>query len=214
MPLNGHEVLVFPWFIKNRGQPSDFTRHEMTLQIPDMHVEFQLCYIFFRRLPPALFERLSVLLHRILPDKSSRKDWADVVYAKIGVVQILIERDLDSSKGNPELHIKLRSHSSEIVNLWKATQEIYTNVLHDLIEKSPAVITYNNYFICPHCILTGHSGDRNSEPMKHPLEGVMKLFCGQHTLAHCTNAKLGGHETSLIPAAFVYPLLTGKHNER
>lgn len=195
--------LKFPWLIKSRNEDIKELQILWPEKIPIDHVEFQYIYTFCRKLPPALYHRISVSLHKIVKRDDDRRDLSDRVYVQSGNIKLLIRRHLD--KDNPKLTVQIRAPSREIELLWQCCRDSYYKVVDNLISASP-VVTYDKAFICPHCLLRGR--DVNSADKLH-LDYVMGDRCDEATTASCFCPDIEGHTRATVPAAFLRPLDKG-----
>ena len=89
-------------------------------------------------------------------------------------------------------------------NAWKIIQVIY-NVMHTISKESP-IITFNNIFVCPHCIKNGRPVE---EAGKLDLGKVMASSCNKHQLSErCPHPS--ADYTDLVPTALLHPLPSSK----
>ena len=196
---NDSQVLVFPWFVNKKSIDSNFWVKEWPADIPYDHIEFHVNY-GFSRLPSGVYERISVHLQHVLRPNCKRKDWADGIYVQNGAMKLLIQRHTDIDI--PEVSIKFRAPSKDIVLMWDWCLNVYKKVLNMVIEQTKIVPYRRKAFVCPHCILSGLPSDKCDS---YRLGVVMEAECDHQTETMCG--------TTVIPAAFVNPLLKGMYNK-
>lgn len=201
----GYPSLKFPMYIKNADLNRSFWEHEWPSKIPNEYLEFTYLYTFCEELPSTLFERISVRLQYVLNNypESRRLDWTNGMYARMENVKILIQRQKTTT---PRLVVKLRAESGGIFDLWKFSLDIYDQVVNKLVEQND-IMTYNKAYICPHCILTGRSVE---SAYQIPLGEVMRSRCDDQYDLSCQNADISGKQQSVVPAAFLRPLIKGE----
>ena len=194
-------LLRFPWFIKQ----TTFMGNNWPDSVPDEQLELCYVYTFFRILPSALYERISVRLQYILAQGHIRKDWTDGIYAQVGNVKLLLQRNTEDPKF-PQLTIRLRAPVNDLLALWKLCFDSYASVVDSLAGES-TLRTYKKVFICPHCILTG-------QPMetahKLPLREVMESRCDDYCYTQCPKSENPSQGPTVVPAAIHRPLIQGK----
>ena len=199
VPNNNPKPLMFPWFIEKKFIETNFWVSDWPEEIPYDHIEFHLNY-GFRRIPSTIYERISVGLQHVTRANSGRRDWKNGLFVQTGQMKLFIERNMEVETPNlQELSIKFRAPSKDITLLWEWCLDIYENVINRVISQTKIIPYKRKAFVCPHCILNGVPFE---ETERLPLDVVMKSRCGHHTETTC-----GG---SVIPAAFVAPLLRGK----
>ena len=194
--------LQFPWFVQTA-----ITNYEWFNKIPSGHLELSYVYTFLRRFPSTFFERLRARLQQILASRHDRTDWADGIFVKVGTVKLLIQKHT-RHQTNPQLTVRLRAPSTDLIPLWKLCLKSYNNVVNDLATKS-AMVTYNRLYICPHCILRGCSID---SAYKLPLSLVMESRCDNQHQQSCLSPGTSNTEPETVPAALLQPLTEGKQN--
>ena len=179
----------------------DFWKQQWPKVVPLDHIEFNLKYTFFRRIPTTVYERVSVRLHHITVEHdTSRKDWKNVVYIERGKLKLLLQRHRYVESRDPELSIDFRGPCDKIDQLWDWCCEIYRGVLQELIEHND-IVTYSKTFVCPHCILTGRSFENSQQ---YAISSVMDSKCEHQEERTCDKT------TDLVPVAYSRPLLPSK----
>ena len=194
--------LQFPWFVQ-RATP----HYDWSDKIPGDHLELCYVYTFLKRFPSTFFERLCARLQQILTRRHDRTDWADGIFVKMGTVKLLIQRHTRNHT-NPQLTVRLRAPSTDLISLWELCLKSYNNVVNYLATKS-AMVTYNRLYICPHCILRGCSID---SAYKLPLSLVMESRCDNQHQQSCLSPGTSNTEPETVPAALLQPLTEGKQN--
>ena len=194
--------LQFPWFVQ-RATP----HYDWSDKIPGDHLELSYVYTFLRRFPSTFYERLCARLQQILTRRHDRTDWADGIFVKVGTVKLLLQKHT-RHQTNPQLTVRLRAPSTDLISLWELCLTSYNNVVNELAMKS-ALVTYNRLYICPHCILRGCSID---SAYKLPLSLVMKSRCEDQDQQLCLSPGTSDTQPTAVPAALLQPLTQGKQN--
>ena len=143
-----------------------------------------------RRFPSTFYERLRARLQQILTRRHDRTDWADGIFVKMGTVKLLIQRHTRNHT-NPQLTVRLRAPSTDLISLWELCLTSYNNVVNELATKS-TLVTYNRLYICPHCILRGCSID---SAYKLPLSLVMESRCDDQVQQLCLSPGTSNNRT-------------------
>ena len=203
----GHgQSYYLPWFSRhcssNTGNQIPFPSGTVWPgRIPMGHLELQGCFKFYKRIPLSLFEQLMVRVHSGLhPGCLLRSSPEWICFIQNGVTaHIQNEKNTDQSQ-IASLTIKTRANRNDTTELFKTFVKLCNDV-QDLIEHCPSII-YDQYTVCPHCILT-----RIGNPEHLPIENLtMKTEMLRLTMktTHCQFSQIP------VPAALFFPQLLGK----
>ena len=200
-------LLRFPWFINIPQLDASFWEVDWTDKVPSGYLEFQYVYVFFKRIPSTLYQRISVRLQTIIPDEycNYRRDWADGVYVQMGNNKLLIQKQKGEG-GNPRIVVQLRAPATDVSQLWKLAINSYNKVVNILVDGN-IVVTFNKVFVCPHCILARRPF---SEAYKVQLGDVMQSNCSTAGEQFCPKADIVGQTHRALPAALLLPISSGE----
>ena len=192
------DVLRFPWFVQEEDTEGILDRKWPRL-LPSGTMQYSLVYNFYHKIPVPLFERLCVRMHsHLVSGGHTRKDWRDSVYVEQDNVQILLQRRPEPP--DPSVEIHLRSAFSHLLKLKRLLFVLY-NDLEALCSELPGLVV-NTYFLCPHCLLSGHENPKRKHikqlPESHPLDWVP-----------CDPSDM---ESEKLPAAMIFLGLLGRFN--
>ena len=187
-----------------------FLRDNWPQRVPHGFVQFSFLYKCFDKFPSNVMGKISTELQRYFKTQSDcyRADWQDGIYIQTEKINIMVQRQVvvSDERQHEQLVVSSRAHYPDIFDLWELCVMIHDEIVSKVMEAN-SVMTYKKMFICPHCILT----ERPLESAhKIPLGEVMQSRCSTDYFLSCPNADTANMKVSIVPAAFLQPIIVGE----